>query len=80
MVRAGRRAGGGLVAESCPTLTMPWTVALQAPLSVGFSRREYWSGLPFSSPSRAGLPGKVESCTRGVGMEESHSRVDGSWR
>ena len=25
----------------------PWTVALQAPLSMGFSRQEYWSGLPF---------------------------------
>ena len=28
----------------------PWTVALQAPLSMGFSRQEYWSGLPFPSP------------------------------
>ena len=28
----------------------PWTVARQAPLSVGFSREEYWSGLPFPSP------------------------------
>ena len=28
----------------------PWTVASQAPLSVGFSRQEYWSGLPFPSP------------------------------
>ena len=28
----------------------PWTAALQAPLSVGFSRQEYWSGLPFSAP------------------------------
>ena len=28
----------------------PWTVAYQAPLSVGFSRQEYWSGLPFPSP------------------------------
>ena len=28
----------------------PWTVAYQAPPSVGFSRQEYWSGLPFSSP------------------------------
>ena len=27
-----------------------WTIALQPPLSVGFSRQEYWSGLPFSSP------------------------------
>ena len=28
----------------------PWTVAHQAPLSMGFSRQEYWSGLPFTSP------------------------------
>ena len=28
----------------------PWTVALQAPPSMGFSRKEYWSGLPFPSP------------------------------
>ena len=28
----------------------PWTVARQAPLSVRFSRQEYWSGLPFPSP------------------------------
>ena len=30
---------------------IPWTVALQAPLSMGFSRQEYWSGLPFPSPN-----------------------------
>ena len=28
----------------------PWTIASQAPLSIGFSRQEYWSGLPFPSP------------------------------
>ena len=28
----------------------PWTVAYQAPLSMGFSRQENWSGLPFTSP------------------------------
>ena len=28
----------------------PWIVAQQAPLSMGFSRQEYWSGLPFPSP------------------------------
>ena len=28
----------------------PWTVACQAPLSMGFSRKEYWSGLPFPPP------------------------------
>ena len=31
-------------------LVTRWTVACQAPLSVGFSRQEYWSGLPFPSP------------------------------
>ena len=36
-----------LVAKSCPTLVTPWTVACQAPLSVGFSTQVYWSGLPF---------------------------------
>ena len=41
-------AGGGLFAKSCPTLANPWTVACHAPLSMGFSRQEYWSGLPFS--------------------------------
>ena len=33
--------------QSCPAL---WTVAHQAPLSMGFSRQEYWSGLPFPPP------------------------------
>ena len=28
----------------------PWTLARQAPLSMGFPRQEYWSGLPFPSP------------------------------
>ena len=28
----------------------PWTVTYQVPPSMGFSRQEYWSGLPFSSP------------------------------
>ena len=40
----------GLVAKSCPTLATPWTVARQAPLSMGFSRQEYWCGLSFPSP------------------------------
>ena len=31
-------------------LATPWTAAHQAPLSLGFSRQEYWSGLPFPSP------------------------------
>ena len=50
-------AGGGLVAQSCLTLATPWTVTCQAPLSMGFSRQEYWSGLPFPSPEDLPDPG-----------------------
>ena len=39
-----------LVVQSCLTLCVPWTVAHKPPLSVGFSRQEYWSALPFPSP------------------------------
>ena len=35
----------------------PWTVAYQASPSMGFSRREYWSGLPFPSPGDLPNPG-----------------------
>ena len=35
----------------------PWTVACQAPLSMGFPRQEYWSGLPFSPPGDLPDPG-----------------------
>ena len=39
--------GGGLVAKLCLSLVTLRTVACQSPLSMGFSRQEYWSGLPF---------------------------------
>ena len=45
-----------ICAQSCLTAT-PWTVALQAPLFMGFSRQEYWSGLPFPSPEDLPNPG-----------------------
>ena len=35
----------------------PWTIAYQAPPSMGFSRQEYWSGLPFPSPGDLPNPG-----------------------
>ena len=54
--------GDGLVPKSCPILVTPWTVALQAPLSMAFSRQEYWSGLPFPSAGDLSCPGiKPES-------------------
>ena len=49
--------GSGLVAKLCSTLATPWAVASQSPLSMGFSRQEYWSGLPFPSPGDLSNPG-----------------------
>ena len=43
-----------LVAQSCPTVVTPWTVALQDPLSMGFSRQQYQTALSF--PSLGDLP------------------------
>ena len=45
------------VAQLCPTLCDPWTLAHQAPPSMGFSRQGYWSGLPFPSPGDLPDPG-----------------------
>ena len=43
---------------SCVRLfATPWTIAYQTPLSMEFSRQEYWSGLPFPSPGDLPGPG-----------------------
>ena len=39
------------------SVEIPWTAALQAPLSMGFSRQEYWSGLPYPTPGDLPHPG-----------------------
>ena len=46
-----------LVAQSCLLFETPQIVAHQAPLSMGFSRQEYWSGLPSPSPGDVPDPG-----------------------
>ena len=43
--------------QSCPTFVTPRTVARQAPLSMEFSRQEYWKGLPFPTPGDHPEPG-----------------------
>ena len=50
-------SGESEIAQLCPTLCDPWTIAHQAPPSMGFSRQEYWSGLPFPSPGDLPDPG-----------------------
>ena len=49
--------GGGLITKSCLTVAILWTVVCQAPLSMRFSKQEYWSGLPFPSPGYLPDPG-----------------------
>ena len=45
------------VTQWCPLFAIPWTVACQAPLSMGFPRQEYWSRLPFPIPGHLPDPG-----------------------
>ena len=49
----------------------PWTVACEAPLSMGFPRHEYWSGLPFPPPGNLPDPG-VDPCL----LHLPHLQVD----
>ena len=43
--------------QLCPTLCDPWIIAHQDPLSMGFSKQEYWSGFPFPPPGDLPDPG-----------------------
>ena len=43
--------------QGVPLFATPWTEACQAPLSMGFSRQEYWSGLPWPPPGNLPGPG-----------------------
>ena len=52
--------GNGLVTKSCLIFAAPWSVAYLGPLSMGFPKQEYWSGLPFLSPRDLPNPG-IES-------------------
>ena len=53
-----RKESESKVAQLCPTLQPHGrTVAYHSPLSMGFSRQEYWSGLPFASPEDLPDPG-----------------------
>ena len=57
----------------------PWTVAYQAPLSMGFSRSEYWSGLPFPSPGDLPDPGIEPKYERLYKVELDGIYIEKSW-
>ena len=54
--------------QSCLTFVTPWTIACQAPLSIGFSMREYWSGLPCPPPGDLPHPGMEPASLRSPAM------------
>ena len=58
----------GLVAKSGQTLATTWTVACQSSLSMGFSRQDDWSVLPFPSPGDLPNPG-IEPCRQSLPAE-----------
>ena len=68
-----RKGSTGLVLSCCQVwlLATPWTVACQAPLSMDFSRQEYWSGLPFPLPVDLPDPGNQTwvSCVSCIGRQ-----------
>ena len=55
------------VAQSCPTLCNPWTVTYQAPLSMGFSRHEYWKWVAISFSRGSSQPRDRTQVSRLVG-------------
>ena len=67
------------VAQSCPTLATPWTAAYQAPPSMGFSRQEYWSGVPLPfNPVLKALAAGTSLVVQQVSLQASSSGGVGS--
>ena len=65
------------VTQLCPTLRNPWTAGYQAPLSMGFPRQEYWSGLPLPDVKDTGLiPGSGRLPKGGHGNPLQYSCLD----
>ena len=57
----------------------PWPVARQAPLSMGFSRQEYWSGLPCPSPGDLPDPGIEPASLRSPALAGGFFTISATW-
>ena len=60
----------------------PWTVAYEAPPPIGFSRQEYWSGLPFPSPEdlpNSGIEPESPTLQADTLPSELQESYQGSW-
>ena len=64
--------------QLCQLFAAPWTVAHQAPLSMGFSRQEHWRGHPFPSPGHLPDPG-IEPGSPALQAGSLSSEPPGNW-
>ena len=62
--------------QSCPTL---WTVACQAPLSMGFSKQEYWDGLSFPPPGNLPDPGIQPASLKSLTLAGEFFTTSATW-
>ena len=62
-----------------PLFATLWTVARQAPLSMGFSRQEYWSGLPFPPPGDLPDPGIEPESLKSPALEGGFLTTSATW-
>ena len=65
--------------QLCLTLCDPWTVAHQALLSMGFSRQEYWSGLPCPSPGDLPDPGTEPVSLLSPALASGFFTISATW-
>ena len=72
--------GSGLVAKLCPTLASPWTVAHQAPLSMGYPRQEYWNQLSFPSPGDLPDPGIKPAFLMSLALAGGFFTTSATWK
>ena len=63
----------------CLTLCNLWTVAHQAPLSMGFSRQEYWSGLPCPPPGDLCDPGIEPTSLTSPALADRFFTTSATW-
>ena len=57
----------------------PWTVICQAPLSMGFSRQEFWSGLPFPTPGDLLNPGIKPTSLKSPALADGFLTASATW-
>ena len=67
------------VTQSCAAVAILWTAARQAPLSVGFSRQEYWSGMLCPPPGDPPDPG-IEPTSPALQADSLPLSHQGSWK